>query len=103
MAFVEITRKPRGAKRGFYKSDNIIERPPTPEEELITAIIDRAIRDAMGGAKAGSSFPPYHIAREAKAWLRSQSVEPWTYHWCRERIGLSEEFHQRLRKIVTAA
>lgn len=51
----------------------------TPERALFAAILTRAIQDARG-------TPPVQ-RREARAWLKADSTEEWSFLWLIDRLG----------------
>lgn len=52
----------------------------SPEQLLIIAIIDQAVRDACGSAN--------NRRISATRWLRSISRKPYSFRWCCEALGI---------------
>jgi hypothetical protein len=76
----------------------------SPEQHLIWAVLDRAIRDACliagpGGLECGLNrkkkrgtpattyYPDYVAAIE---WIRSSDKRPWGFLWCIEKLRLNK-------------
>lgn len=55
----------------------------TPEQRLLLAILERAVRDLV------AAVDPKH-RRSAQAWLSSESEEPFTCRWCCQHVGLPD-------------
>ena len=56
--------------------------PLSPEQLLIVAIIDRALKDL--------NAPPKHIRMKALRWLRSRRYEPFSFLWCCHALGIEK-------------
>lgn len=56
-----------------------------PEYELMLAILDRAIRDAIG-VKSDAN----HYRADALRWFWSDSEEPWSYLWLCQMLELTD-------------
>ena len=52
----------------------------SPEQLLIIAIINQAVRDACGAAS--------NRRVSATRWLRSESRKPYSFRWCCEALGI---------------
>jgi hypothetical protein len=65
----------------------------TPEQSLIIAIIARAIHDAQGLGRV-DSYNANWVKSDAEAWLRKRTkpMEPWSYVWCCDQLGISPEW-----------
>lgn len=53
--------------------------PLSPEQRLIIALIDRAIKDSHCSAA--------HIRIDAIRWLRSREIYPYSFRWCANELG----------------
>lgn len=62
----------------LFKCDSL---PLSPEQRLMVAIIDRAIRDSRCSAP--------HLRIDAIRWLRSREITPYSFRWCTEHLGIN--------------
>lgn len=81
------------ANCNICREDNGNERPCMPEENMIVAVIERAVRDLFleGEQK---------LLRQARAWIRSDDTEEWSFLWCASEINLSSTFVERIIALV---
>ena len=69
-----------------YDNDNILDRYLSSEECLIVAILENAILDATdNGIKKKNNK---EIRNEAKRWLNSPSIDPFSFNWCLSILNL---------------
>jgi hypothetical protein len=70
--------------RNHHQESGSIE---SPERLLISAVIDRAIRDAFS---IGDSWGVTKAERsEAADWLMSNKETPWSFVWCADHLGMN--------------
>ncbi len=55
------------------------------ERRLLMAVVSQALEDAM------SSMGQSDLARQARAWLTSESLEPFSFRWICQRLGMSPQ------------
>lgn len=78
-----------------------------PEHELLTAVLDRAIRDVIGG-KLCDHWSRQKSARDAVAWLglnapynRPDESAVFSFHWVCEHLGVDpESLHRDLMRLL---
>ena len=78
-----------------------------PEHELLTAVLDRAIRDVIGG-KISDITSRQCNAREAVSWLglnapyhRPDEAGAFSFHWVCEHLGVDpESLHRELMRLL---
>jgi len=75
-----------------FDTDNILDRYLTSEECLIVALIENAILDATNnGIKKKNNR---EIRNEAKRWINSESIDPFSFKWCLSILNL-EDFDKK--------
>ena len=83
--------------KGFVcprRADEVSYPASTPEAELIQAVILRAIYDCCPQTSRRSSSQQSRNrtsqklanARDAREWLYSDSLLPWSFRWCVEQV-----------------
>ena len=70
----------------------------TPEQRLIAAVIEQAVRDATRGHH--TELCRQADSREASRWLLSISTTKWSFFWCSSKI--SEDPRELMRKLREA-
>lgn len=98
------------------RSDELSPHQPIPERQLIAAVIERALRDAIGLAKpvpiaAGRkrwkmSDDRYRqllcnqIRAESREWILCESDHEWSLVWCIMMLGWGSGDVARMRAMV---
>lgn len=64
-----------------------------PEHELLAAMVYRTYLDLFVQNEQ-------HLKRSARAWLRSESEEAWSFLWVCDQLDLSADFIVFMRKLA---
>lgn len=71
--------------------------PRFPEGELIYSIIFRAIADVVSGSRDTKLG---QVKQDARRWLLSEEMFPFSFAWCCEAINLPESMQRYIRNAV---
>lgn len=74
----------------YFQVDEEPEIPENPEHNLIEAIVERGIRDAVG-----TQYTDHHWIVDAQVWILSESEEDWSFKWSCKELQLSSKFIKR--------
>lgn len=76
-----------------FHEENTTDKKPI--HALMEAIVERALRDAMGTA-----YTETHVLRSARKWLHSNRKTKWSFMWIAEELPLSTRFIERIRNLI---
>lgn len=84
-----------------YRMDLDTSRPRSPEQNLILAVIERAIRDANGDIADMDVLYREHTKNEATNWIFSDEIEEGSLcHWAELLGDLEDGLIERTRDLV---
>lgn len=77
---------------GYFSEDDFKKRSI---DNLMEAIVDRAVRDALGTAQTERD-----VLRTARQWIHSNSTKKWSLLWIAQELPLSSTFIARIRNLI---
>lgn len=80
------------ATKENIKVGTFFSRVVSPEENLLTAILERAALDVTGS--------DYRLFLSAKDWFRSNRKEFLSYRWIEEKLGFTGKLRKKIFMII---